>query len=60
MDVTVSEERESGSECTAVTRLRIQNGRQRRRKGNDFLPAMHPDDHYYVLVGAGSNWYGIN
>ena len=28
-------ERESGNECTAVTRLRIQHGGQRKRKGNN-------------------------
>ena len=62
-------ERESENECTAVNRLRIKNGGQRKRKGNnlgkceevnrEFLPGMPPDD-LYVLVGAGSDWYCIN
>ena len=30
---TGNRERESGNECTAVTRLRIQNGGQNKRKG---------------------------
>ena len=30
---TGNRERESGNECTAVTRLRIQNGGQKKRKG---------------------------
>jgi len=32
---TGNRERESGNECTAVTRLRIQPGGQRKRKGNN-------------------------
>ena len=31
---TGNKERESGNECTAATRLRIQNGGQNKRKGS--------------------------
>ena len=63
------ENRESGTgnECTAVTRLTIQNGVQRERKGNylakreevfdcksKYLMASSPDDQY-VLVKAESD-----
>jgi len=53
---TGNRERESGNECTAVTRLRIQHGGHTKRKGNNlekcekcsgckrgFLPAVPPD-----------------
>jgi len=32
---TVNRERESGNECTPETRLRLQHGGQRKRKGNN-------------------------
>ena len=59
-------ERGTGNECTAVTRLRIQNGEQNKRKGprikrrnnlkREFLPAVALDDQY-VLVRAESDWH---
>ena len=63
---TGNRERESGNECTAVTRLRIQNGGQNKRKEKaprinrrnnlkrEFLPAVPLDDQY-VLVRAESD-----
>ena len=57
-------ERESGNKCTAVTRMRIQNGGQKKRKGfkrnslgkREFLPAVPADDPY-VLVRAETDWH---
>ena len=57
-------ERESGNKCTAVTRMRIQNGGQKKRKGfkrnslgkREFLPAVPADDQY-VLVRAETDWH---
>ena len=51
-------ERESGNECTAVTRLTIQNGGRRKRRRNklkchgregEFLLAVHTDDRTFLL-----------
>ena len=59
MPGTGNGEPESGNECTAVTRLRNQNGRQEKRKalGNrEFLPAVAPDDQY-ILVRAECYWH---
>ena len=61
---TGNRERESGNKCTAVTRLRIQNGGQRKRKGkrsatvvNVSFFRMCPPDDQYGLDRAESNWF---
>ena len=47
----------NGARGTGVTRLRIQNGGQKKRFGKrEFLPAVPPDDQY-VLVRAESDWH---
>ena len=51
---TGNRERESGNECTAVTRLIIQNGGRRKRRKchgckGEFLPAVHTGDSTFFL-----------
>ena len=59
---TGNQEQKSGEECSAVTRLTVQNGGQRKRKVNkcyswklEFLQDLPPDGKY-LLVRAESHW----
>ena len=70
---TGNRERESGNECAALTHMRIQNGGQRKRKGNnlgkcgevkrEFLPAMPQMTSSFLLeqipIGIGQTKHEI-